>query len=655
MGQMILSEILEMGRRVRATTLAVLALAVLFAWPAAGVELYRSEKGSVNFDTTLSMGVGLRVASRDDTIFFKSNDPRAPGVGSLEPVFSNSDDGNLNYDQFDVYSANFKGTFELEGEYNIGNSILTDIGAFIRATAFYDIIGNCGHCTRRTPLASEARHTNSIIDGGVVGAQFLLLDAYADARFEVLDRFIDLRFGNQVLSWGESLFIQGGIAQTNGFDVARIRVPGAQLKEAFIPAPMIRLSGDIIDNLSFEGYYQFWWNRTFVDPVGSYFATSDLVGRAAVAQYAGNDAGSGCPPGLPPSPLTPAAPPPCVTFVTAYPQGPDQEPSNQGQGGLALHYWWDQIQTEFGAFYMRYHNKVPYVGAVTEWQGSQPGVGPLLANLGSPIGYFRDYADEIDMVGGSFATTLLNIAFQGEISYRPNDAVPIVAAGLSIDKSVAQQGDAFNTGFVREKRIQAQVSWVGNMSSSTRWGVGSVVDATKAQFIVFTGEIGVINYPDLDRQCINRTGFVELNNNFPTPPLLLLWNSPGPQPCTPYAGPGTSNDTFYDYATGQTIVLPKPTVDATSWGLNTLLSFNYENPLGVPITLTPSVGWAWDFAGTSPNLTFIDGRQAVTVGLALDYLQVWGFQATYANFYGGSNRNQNRDRDFFAMSVSYAF
>jgi hypothetical protein len=433
-------------------------------------------------------------------------------------------------------------------------------------------------------------------------------------------------------------------------------VPGAQLKEAFIPAPIIRLNADIIDNLSIEGYYQFWWNRTFVDPVGSYFATSDLVGRAAVAQYAGNDPGSGCPAGLPklPPPLDGATtpPPPCVTFVSGFPQFPDMEPSSQGQGGVSLHYYWDRIQTEFGAFYMRYHNKVPYVGALTEWQGVN---GPLFENLGRPIGYFRDYADNINMVGGSFATTLMNIAVQGEVSYRPNDAVPIVAAGLAIEQSVAQQGDAVMGGSVREKRIQAQVSWIGNMSSSTRWGVGYVVDATRAQDIQLMGEIGVINYPSLDRQCINRTGGVLENETLPFPPFLFLWDSVGPQPCTPYSGPGTSNNYVIDPNTGEQIVLANPTVDATSWGLNMLLLFNYADPLGVPITLTPSVGWSWDFSGTTPNLTFIDGRQAVTVGLEIDYLQVWGFKASYANFFGAGNENFSRDRDFFAMSMSYSF
>ncbi|MBW2232952.1 MAG: DUF1302 family protein, partial [Deltaproteobacteria bacterium] len=313
MAHKILSEALEMGRRGRAAIPGMLALAIVFAWPAAAVELYRGEKGSVNLDTTLTLGVGVGVAERDDTIFFKANDPENPALGSEDRFFSNSDDGNLNYDQFDIYSANAKATIELEADYNVGNSILTDVGAFLRFSAFYDVVGNCGHCTRRTPLSEDARHSSNVIDGGVVGTQFLILDAYADARFDVWNRLIDLRFGNQVLSWGESLFIQGGISATNAFDVAKIRVPGAELKEAFVPAPIIRVNADIIENLAIEGYYQFWWNRTQVDPVGSYFATTDLMGRGATELFFGNDAGSGCFQPNIVAPEIPAPPPNCQT------------------------------------------------------------------------------------------------------------------------------------------------------------------------------------------------------------------------------------------------------------------------------------------------------------------------------------------------------
>ena len=74
-------------------------------------------------------------------------------------AYTNADDGNLNYDQFDVYSTNAKVTFDVEMQYEVQNEYLVDVGTFIRATAFYDVIGNCAHCTQRTDLAPDCSRT----------------------------------------------------------------------------------------------------------------------------------------------------------------------------------------------------------------------------------------------------------------------------------------------------------------------------------------------------------------------------------------------------------------------------------------------------------------------------------------------------------------
>jgi len=42
----------------------------------------------------------------------------------------------------------------------------------------------------------------------------------------------DVRLGRQVISWGESTFIPNGINVINPIDVARLRTPGSELREA---------------------------------------------------------------------------------------------------------------------------------------------------------------------------------------------------------------------------------------------------------------------------------------------------------------------------------------------------------------------------------------------------------------------------------------
>ncbi len=66
-----------------------------------------------------------------------------------------------------------------------------------------------------------------------------VLDAYVYGNFALNDGAnpLSIRVGNQVLSWGESTFIQHGINITP-IDVGVARSPGAELKEAYIPVGM---------------------------------------------------------------------------------------------------------------------------------------------------------------------------------------------------------------------------------------------------------------------------------------------------------------------------------------------------------------------------------------------------------------------------------
>ncbi len=101
------------------------------------------------------------------------------------------------------------------------------------------------------------------------------------ATSSVAGRPLEIRVGNQVLSWGESLFYQGGVSAINTVDLNRLRAPGSELKEAFLPAPMVRVSAEIFQNFSVEAFYQLYWNYTQLDPVGSYFSSNDMVGSGA--------------------------------------------------------------------------------------------------------------------------------------------------------------------------------------------------------------------------------------------------------------------------------------------------------------------------------------------------------------------------------------
>ena len=345
------------GAPFRSTTPASLALAsfalaagalalggFLHALPAQAIEFGDGDlQGSL--DTTLSHGMTFRVAKRDPELASGAND----------------NDGNLNYDRGLVSNAS---KFTTDLDISIGG-----FGAFLRTTGFLDYENQNG-TRERTPLSDAAKDR--------VGRDVEVLDAYVAAAFDAGDTALDFRLGKHVLNWGESTFIPNGINAINPFDVSKLRRPGSELREALLPVGLASLSVAPTDHLSVEGFYQFDWEPTEIDPVGSYFSVTDYAGpgaEKAVIALPGLDLGDmGLTAENNPfaifaatsvagafAPLT--APDP--NFLIA-PRHEDHEPDDSGQWGIAARYLAETLNdTEFGFYYMNYHSRLPVVGAHT--------------------------------------------------------------------------------------------------------------------------------------------------------------------------------------------------------------------------------------------------------------------------------------------------
>ncbi|HAS55334.1 MAG TPA: DUF1302 domain-containing protein, partial [Nitrospiraceae bacterium] len=183
------------------------AMAVLLALSAAGpaqAYQFKNESGSVtgSFDTTISIGAMWRMQDQDPSLIGITN-----GGTSRSP---NEDDGDLNYDRGDLVSGLVKVTHEFDVAY--GN-----YGVFLRGYYFYDYAASRNK-EELGPLAKD-RLINDV----------KLLDAYGRASFDLGGRTLNVRAGNQVVSWGESTFIPNGINVINPVDVTRLRAPGAEL------------------------------------------------------------------------------------------------------------------------------------------------------------------------------------------------------------------------------------------------------------------------------------------------------------------------------------------------------------------------------------------------------------------------------------------
>ncbi len=97
--------------------------------------------------------------------------------------------------------------------------------------------------------------------------------------FDVGGQRVRARLGNQVINWGESLFVAGGINNTNAYDYQALARPGVQLKEAVLPAPMLSVASGLGSGVNVEAYYQFRWNKSELPPVGSYWSTTNALGE----------------------------------------------------------------------------------------------------------------------------------------------------------------------------------------------------------------------------------------------------------------------------------------------------------------------------------------------------------------------------------------
>jgi len=588
---------------------------------------FSSGELSGSFDTTISYGAAWRASDLDEDnigkaainplVFMLDNAGQraAPGRWSV-----NSDDGNLNYpDGGDLVSHTIKFTSELDITWR-------NFGAFTRFMGFYDF-ENEG----KDFLSEEADER--------VGKDIRLLDLYFWGEHEVGDRFLNWRLGRQVVSWGESTFIQGGINVINSVDVSRLRVAGAELKEAFEGVNMLWGTIDLTPTLALEALYMFEYRRIIPDPAGSYFGTNDIatpggsyvmLGFGAVPQPVTNPdlfdtvclQGGASDSPLPPQ-LVGAG---CAGAV---PRTDSRFPSDSGQFGVALRWFVESLNsTEFGFYFLNYHSRLPLISGIAA-TGQAPSSGR----------YFTEYPEDIQLWGASFNSNIGTWALSGEVSYRPNaplqvDDVELLFAALTplnilfpapVLQFKSQLGD-FDWG--EEIRGWDEFkSWQAQATTTKLFGPNNFLKANEVAFVAEAGFNYVSDLPDKD---------------------YLRFN-----------GPGTDTGGGADYLSGDfrnPETEPAGFADDFSWGYRLLARATYNNAFGA-VTVLPRIAWAHDVSGTTPGPggSFIDGRKTFTVGVGFNYLQKWVFDFAYTNYGGGGRYNLLTDRDFYAASVRYSF
>ena len=607
--------------RCKPLAVAIAAIGISLANPAAAFKFDMDGGLTGTFDSTISFGMQRRMKSPDMSIIGNDSGGSVNTTGLLGELvngpgggiaavpdfnYTQTDDGNLNYKKGDIVSATLKGTHELFLKQPGSWSAL---GRFTWSTDFK------ADKTRRTPLDADAQDA--------VKQNVTLLDLWVAKEFEIGGNSAKVKLGNQVISWGEDVFIMGGVNSINALDLRKIHIPGVQLKEIFIPAPILSFSTGLGNGWSTEAYYQFRWNKFILDPAGTYWSSADFIGRGGMR-------GAFVPTSLlngltPLSPILQGAGFPLPTGTLgdfdpsrgrslAYLAGngavvavEQTSPKNGGQYGFNLRFKPKDAETEYTAYAIRYHDKLPFVG----FKGFCAGGTAACADPANMIiaAAVEQYGEDKSLLGLSLNTKVGDWAVGAEISYRPRDSVAIdptvpFAGRYSLGEAaaVANGGIAMLNGYKNEKKYQAHLTGFRLLPQWITMPLGAAEGA-------FMGEVAVTNYPDLDL-----SGAVPyLLNNYTLP-------------------------------------------TRRSWGYVAELGLTYANILSSGWTMSPLLDYYHDVKGVSPNtIPFVEGRRAIALNLNFDYHNVWKANVGYTTFFGGGNLNMMRDRDVLSASVSYIF
>lgn len=654
---------------------------------------------SVSFDSNFTLATSIRAEKRDFNRIGQSNQPGLDWTGynaATNVIYpsadvwalteggysTNGDLGNLSYDKGDAFSTQFVGLHELAVKYG-------DFGFFARGFYFYDFENADNDRAYRNPITGKvADPCRDSEASNELCKDFRLLDAFVYADFYVGEMPVSLRLGDQVVSWGESTFIQHGINTTNPADVTRARAPGAELKEVFIPVGMLFGSVGLTENVSVSAYYQYEWERSLLPVAGSYFAGNDFAGEGGSFNniqlgFAGNpdiDAdtlisqlnalGAALQGGASPAAIGQAyLAYPTKVGVRAQGDAAHDDADDQGQYGIKATWFASELnETEFSLYHINYHSQRPLIAGITS-DFSPEAIGADLALLASPGGITREnltdlraftearfeYPEDIKLYGLSFNTTVGETALAGEFAYRVDEPLQIDDVELLYTGMPEQLA---NAGLRPDLAGISQLSNIGRNVGPGETAAGFLLsDTWQAQMTashIFGPKFGADNLV-----LLGEVGYVNIVD-FPDPNVIRL-NSPGTTR-TPSLEPlrDASGNIISDRAGLHIGVSNGPETNPFStsgaWGYRLLAVADFNN-IFAGINLTTRATFSHDVNGTTPDplFLFLEDSKNANITFTLDYLSKWSASASYNAFWGGVGTTYElSDRDFFSFNIKYA-
>ena len=658
----------------------------------------------IAFDSTFSYGQSIRVEDRDFNLIGKSNNPSFDWTGynpAINTIYSsqdvwaqpgsysnNGDAGDLNFDSGETFSKLLKGTHDL--------SISKDnYGLFTRFMYFYDFELMDGDRAYVNPTSGQGVDPCDDDDTKEQScADIRLLDAYVWANFDLNEgkNPLSIRVGQQVVNWGESTLISHGI-NVNPVDIDRLKAPGAELKEAFIPVGMLWASLGLTENMTLEGFYQYQWHETRLPAAGTYFSTNDFAAENGyqqnvqlgftsnpdidlafltdnlnnlMATYGQVAASQGI------DPSSAAGQQLLANMYLAYPtkvalkgKGYDgkTEPDDGGQYGLRLGMFlpeWND--TEVALYHVNYHSRRPLIsGRVSNF--TQASIQQDLAMIAtteitsdnvSDLKAFakatNEYPEDIKLYGLSFNTSLGETAFAGEFTFREDeplqiDDVELLYAAMPEQLAIAGLRPEFAGISQMSKGDAASVVGPGELAKGYIERNTSQLQFTATH--LFGPSLGADSWA-----VVGEIGGVRINNMPEYDEMRLNVSGTGRSGIMQGSGSSDYSALHMALSNGPE---QKSFATASSWGYRLIAKGDYFNIYN-GINFSPRFVFSHDVNGNTPDpmFLFIEDRKSLGATMSFNYQNAWSLDVSYNSFWGGGDTNTFSDRDYVSFNLKYS-
>ncbi len=586
------------------------ALAAALLAPAVQGADYAIDEGKLSITGSTYVGTAIRTDEQDPKLLANANSSLVgiPGNSVSPAAGRNGDDGNLNFDRGDQVASVLKGFLSLSYAWR-------NYGFEASGQAWYDYATtDASRPWGNVPNGYAAGQPLSD-DGALARSQFsgvALDNLYGHGHHQFDDLSFDWKLGWQSLDWGKRLTALGGLRDLNPIDVPASLRPGVDREhEARVTFPAAFGHLALSSATSVEAFYQLQFEPTALNGCGTFYSSLDFMAEGCDKAMFGN-----------------------LSDRTAIPTGiyvrrtATREPSDSGQGGVALRHTVESWATEFGLYAMQFHSRAPF------YSGTKSGrvAGPLFlpgdpGNL-NPT-YFTEYPQDIRMFGATFESKWRGGMVVGELAYRPNqplqyNSFDVISAAVSrtAPTPLRAKADAVAPGGVlraweRHDALQVQLGATGGLPSV----LGSAGMSYGAELIYKL-------VPDLPNSAVMRFGRAEVFGQGPVDGV-----------CPPPAAPVSCTSDGY--------------VSREAFGYRLRAGLKYPQAIG-RMDLVPSFAFGHDVWGWSGDGMILEGRMFAVVSLQAVFASRWSAAVAWAPTWGGTYNNA-RDRSVAQAYASFQF